>query len=74
MRLGLNKTREDGKMEIKRFCYECKLGEHDNYDDDVKRCRVFESDTGDLKYVCVYLCCEHRQALIDDGYEVVILN
>ena len=50
-------------------CYECELGEHENYDNDVELVYVFNPDDGHIK-MKTHLCGEHRQALIDDGYNI----
>ena len=40
-------------------CYECRIGEHDDYDDDVKLCKV----TGERGYKTrVKLCRHHRHS------------
>lgn len=50
-------------------CADCRNGEHENYDDDVKLVMVRDPETGKLAKRA-YLCREHRQAYEDDGYTV----
>jgi hypothetical protein len=38
-------------------CYECKLGEHEDYSDDIKLCKVTDED-GHIKRI--NLCADHR--------------
>ena len=54
-------------------CYECRAGEHENYDDDVCMTTVRDPD-GEEKTRRGYLCGEHRTANEDDGYEVWWMN
>lgn len=49
-------------------CAECRDGEHDNLDDDVRLCVVTNPDGGPPRRA--NLCGEHRQARRDDGYTV----
>lgn len=57
-------------MKIRRCC-DCRDGEHDNYDDDVKLTIVREPDEkGFLKRG--YLCENHRVMYEDDGYLLTI--
>jgi hypothetical protein len=53
-------------------CCECRNGDHENYDDDVRRTLVREPDH--LKVVLnAYLCGEHRTAAADDGFVLDVL-
>lgn len=49
-----------------KTCHECRNGEHDNYDDDVRLTVVRDPDTGQVKRA--NLCEHHRVAAADDGY------
>lgn len=54
-------------------CYECRAGEHENYDDDVVMCIVTDPTGDDPDYRTPkrgYLCREHRAMRIEDGYTV----
>ena len=46
-------------------CFECRAGEHEDEDDDIKQCVV----TGDGTKKG-YLCNHHRAILEEDGYTV----
>jgi hypothetical protein len=50
-------------------CFECALGEHDNYDDDVRLVGIRDPDTGRL-YRRARMCREHREMYAQDGYIV----
>ena len=54
-------------------CKECRDGEHENYDDDVRLVMVRDPNTRG-KVMRAFLCGEHRDAREDDGYLVEILN
>jgi hypothetical protein len=49
-------------------CYECRAGDHEDYDDDVAKVTVRDPDGGRPKVG--FLCGEHRAAARDDGMEV----
>jgi len=49
-------------------CFECRAGDHDDYDDDVRVATVRDPEGGRPRRVS--LCGEHRAAMRDDGYEV----
>jgi len=56
---------------MSKQCADCRDGEHDNYDDDVKLVMVKETDERQfLKRA--YMCKAHRNMYEDDGYEVKI--
>jgi hypothetical protein len=50
-------------------CHECKLGEHEDYDDDVRLVTVSDPDTG-KRIKRAKLCGEHREMFASDGYDV----
>ena len=50
-------------------CADCRDGEHDNYDDDVRLVRVTDPDTKKMVKRS-YMCEGHRAMYIDDGYKV----
>jgi hypothetical protein len=50
-------------------CFECRLGEHDNYDDDVRLVVVRDPETKKIVRRG-YLCGDHRDCWRTDGYEV----
>lgn len=52
-------------------CSDCQLGEHDNYDDDVRKCIVVDPDDGRVTLRGL-LCESHRTMYEDDGYEVLL--
>ena len=58
-------------MEKAKTCCDCRDGEHENYDDDVRLTVVRDPDTGKL-VKSAYLCGEHRSAYADDGYDVTV--
>lgn len=51
-----------------KLCKACMDGEHPNYDNDVRFCVV--SEPGEQLGRAMYLCGEHRQAALDDGYTI----
>jgi hypothetical protein len=53
-----------------RRCAECRDGDHENYDDDVRLTTVRDPDSGRIA-LRAYLCGEHRAARRDDGYGVI---
>jgi hypothetical protein len=48
-------------------CYECRNGEHEDYDDDVVMCVITAPGTRPRRG---RLCSEHRCMLRDDGYTI----
>ena len=50
-------------------CCQCRAGEHDNYDDDVRLVVVRDPDTGWIR-LRGYCCANHRVAFADDGYKI----
>ena len=50
-------------------CFECRNGEHDNLDDDVRMTTILDPDTGRL-VGRGYLCGEHTVAKLDDGFNI----
>jgi hypothetical protein len=54
---------------MKKRCADCRDGEHENYDDDVRLVYVKDPETGKIVRRA-YICAGHRQAYHDDGYIV----
>lgn len=54
-------------------CKDCRDGEHENLDDDVRLVIVIDPDTHKI-YRRSYMCDNHRQMHLDDGYELLIKN
>jgi len=52
-----------------RQCADCRNGEHDNYDDDVRLVYIQDIDTGKI-VKRANLCKEHREMYQSDGYKV----
>ena len=52
-----------------RRCCDCRDGEHDNYDEDVRMTVVRDPDNGQLAKRG-YLCEGHRTMYADDSYDV----
>ena len=50
-------------------CAECKAGEHEDYDDDIKMCAVRDPDTN--RVTRKKLCGEHREAFAEDGIDSI---
>ena len=50
------------------LCYECRDGDHDDYDSDARMVTVTNPDGGPPKRG--RLCLDHREAMAQDGYEV----
>jgi hypothetical protein len=50
-------------------CADCRDGEHDNYDDNVKLVYVKDPDNGKMVKRS-YMCASHRDMYNDDGYIV----
>lgn len=51
-----------------KLCCECRDGEHENYDDDVKLVTV-RSEDGKLR-LRGYICASHWGMLAEDGYVI----
>jgi len=56
-----------------KVCKDCKNGEHDNYDEDIKLVYIRDLETKKIIRRC-YMCYEHRTMYIDDVYEVNIIK
>jgi hypothetical protein len=56
---------------MNKWCCECRAGEHDNYDEDVRLAVVRDPDSNRFK-VRGYLCSDHRTMFRDDGYIVTL--
>lgn len=54
-------------------CCECRKGDHPNYDNDVRLCFVRDPQTKKMQ-LRGYLCSEHREAALTDGYDVQLLE
>ena len=54
-----------------RRCCECRNGEHENLDDDVRMTIVKDPDTGHI-VKRGYICGEHREAYECDGYDLIV--
>ena len=54
----------------KNQCFECRNGEHEDYDSDIRLIVAKDPDTGRI-YRRGKLCSEHRAAYSDDGYKVI---
>lgn len=50
-----------------RQCADCRDGEHDNYDDDVRLVIVKDPDTNKI-HKRAYICHRHRYLYEQDGY------
>jgi len=50
-------------------CADCRDGEHENYDDDVKLTVIKDPNTQKLVKRS-YMCGEHRTMYFDDGYSI----
>lgn len=51
-------------------CADCRDGEHENYDEDVRLVTVRDPETGNLEKRA-YLCAEHREMYAVDGFDVI---
>lgn len=56
-------------MKTTKQCADCRDGEHENYNDDVRLVRVTDPDTGQM-LKRAYLCGQHREMYTVDGYRV----
>jgi hypothetical protein len=56
-------------MKTTKRCCECRNGEHDNITDDVRLYVVRDPDTNHI-VLRGYLCSEHVQCKLEDGYTV----
>lgn len=52
-----------------KHCADCRAGEHDNYDDDVKLVVLRDPDTNRIVKRS-YMCTNHRRMYDYDGYEI----
>ena len=55
---------------MSKQCAECRDGEHDNITEDVQLVTVRDPETKKL-VKRAYLCSDHRECHLDDGYEVI---
>lgn len=54
-----------------RRCFECVAGEHEDYDDDLRKTTVRDPET--QKVIAVgFLCNEHREMFAEDGYSLTV--
>ena len=60
-------------MDIKH-CADCRDGEHDNYDDDVRLVMVRDPDENNKLIKRSNMCDAHQNQYLDDGYTVKILK
>ena len=65
----MKRTRADGHTYEVGRCFECREGEHDDMDDDIRLVLVRDPETNHI-YRRGYLCGEHRGQFRDDGYTV----
>ena len=54
-------------------CADCRDGEHDNYDDNVRLTILRDSDRNRIVKRS-YMCDSHREMYAYDGYELIIKN
>lgn len=54
---------------MERRCCECRKGEHENLDDNLKKVEVRNPDTRGF-VLRGWVCGEHREAFESDGYEI----
>jgi hypothetical protein len=59
-------------MKMVKQCFECRAGEHDNEDEDVRMC-VIKSPLSDERTRRGYLCATHRMVMEEDGYKVTLV-
>jgi len=52
-------------------CADCRDGEHDNYDDELKLVIIRDPDMPGRMVKRAYLCEHHREMYAEDGYAVV---
>ena len=53
-----------------RRCFECKAGEHENYDDDIVL-TIIKDPINKKIFKKGYMCHEHRMMYLDDGFIVI---
>jgi len=53
----------------KKRCSECRNGEHDDYDDDIRLVYVRDPESNKI-ILRANLCNEHREMFASDGYQV----
>ena len=52
-------------------CFECRMGEHANYDDDIQLVEIRYADEPRGKFIKrAKMCAEHREMFADDGYDI----
>jgi len=56
---------------MKNNCAECRNGEHEDYDDNIKLVVCIDPDGQEPPYRAK-LCQAHREVRLDDGYDVRI--
>lgn len=52
---------------MSKRCFECRSGDHPNYDDDVEMVTIIDPETKKV-YKRGYPCSEHYAMYADDGY------
>lgn len=52
-----------------RQCFECRNGEHSNYDEDVRLTTIRDGKKIAMRG---YVCLSHRTAFEDDGYSLTV--
>jgi hypothetical protein len=60
-------TNSNGDEYTPGQCYECRGGEHEDYDDDIRMCVITAPGERPRRG---HLCSEHRCMLRDDGYTI----
>lgn len=56
-------------------CFECRMGEHADFDDDIKLVEIRYADEPTGKFVKrAKMCAEHRDMFADDGYDVRLVR
>jgi hypothetical protein len=58
------------KEAMKAKCFECRNGEHDDEDDNIKMCNIVDPKTGKT-IKRGNLCGAHQTMYLDDGYRLV---
>jgi len=59
------------RNKTQRQCADCRDGEHDNYDDELKLVIIRDPDMPGRMVKRAYLCEHHREMYAEDGYAVV---
>ena len=65
----MKRMKADGSTYEEGRCFECRNGEHEDFDDDVRMTLVRDPDTHKV-YRRGYLCSEHRGVFESDGFIV----